>query len=129
MSHQKQILIVDDEESILRMLVDMAEILGFDAVGVTGVNQALVELDASSFDLVISDVVMPGRSGVDLLRELQRTRPELPVVMIAAFETLKATARLTEAGAAGFLAKPFQLKEVETLLSDLLGTPRLLDEG
>ncbi len=129
MGHRKQILIVDDEESILRMLIDMAEIIGFAAVGVTGVDQALVELEASSFDLVISDIVMPGRNGVDLLRELQRTRPDLPVVMIAAFETLKVAARLTDAGAAGFLAKPFQLMEVEALLGNLLGAPGRVDKG
>jgi len=115
------VLVVDDEESILRMLTDMLEILGLEPVAVSGVDEARQELARAPFDLVISDIVMPGPSGLELLHELRSTRPELPVVLIAAFENLKSSVDLGDEKPAGFLAKPFHFTQVEELLTQVLG--------
>src|SRR5262245_3608826 len=85
-----RILIVDDEGSLLLTLLANLELEGFDVVGAHDAGAALQLLHEQSFDLVLTDIRMPGMSGLELYRAIRSLRPDMPVIMMTAFaaETL-----------------------------------------
>ena len=104
------------------MLVDVLSILGYKSTGVQSAEQALAVCASTTIDLVITDVVMPGMSGLELLRTLKQERSTLPVVIIAAFSAPEEVREMLALGAAGVLSKPFEISEIEPLLGRLLST-------
>jgi CheY-like chemotaxis protein len=87
MADVKQILVVDDHFEVLEFLRSMLQVSNEDhqVLAVPSAEEALLELRLTKFDLLISDVRLPGMSGFDLVRRARRTRPEIPVVMIKAY--------------------------------------------
>lgn len=118
-----RILIVDDHAILLRGLKEILE-REFRDVSVGGAGtaeQALTQLDAENWDLVILDITMPGRSGVDVLRNLKALRPKLPVLVLSMHPEDQYGKRVLKAGASGYMNKesaPEELiKAVRKLLS------------
>ena len=107
-----RILVVEDEARIRAFLARAFEAEGFTvdvvADGEHGVSQAL----AGTYDLVILDLLLPGRDGLDVLRELHRQRPSLPVLILSARADMATKLRGFELGAVDYLAKPFSLDEL-----------------
>jgi two-component system response regulator PilR (NtrC family) len=93
-SEQARILVVDDEQSMREFLEIFFRREGFDVVTTGDVDAALVAVEADDFDVLISDIKMPGRSGLDLLQVVKEISPETVVIMITAFATTE-TAILT----------------------------------
>lgn len=107
-----RILIVDDEA---RMRAFLARAFGAEGFGVDVVGdgeQALTRALNGSYVLVILDLLIPGRDGLDVLRELHAVRPELPVLIVSARADLSTRLRGFELGAVDFVAKPFSLDEL-----------------
>lgn len=102
-----RILLVDDEESLRLTLAANLELEGFEVVEAASAEEALSMIDAQRFDLVLSDVRMPGVGGIELLRTLQKSRPDLPVVLMTAFTTEDSITRAIESGVFTVLHKPF----------------------
>jgi two-component system nitrogen regulation response regulator NtrX len=100
------ILIVDDEQSIRRSVGDILEDEGYRARAAADGEEALRSIALEPPDLVLLDVAMPGRDGVEVLELLRRERPELPVVMMSGHSTIETAVRATKAGAYDFLEKP-----------------------
>lgn len=113
----KKILIVDDDRHLLELLVDTLSGIGYAATGVPDGIQALEKLSAESFDLMISDIKMPGLDGLGLLKKVRRYYPSLPVLFITGFATAEMIGR---ASPDGFLAKPFRISHIEELIEDTL---------
>ena len=118
-----QILIVDDHAILRRGLKEILE-REFRDVSIGGAGtaeQALTELDSDKWDLVILDITMPGRSGVDVLRHLKALRPKLPVLVLSMHPEDQYGKRVLKAGASGYMNKesaPEELiKAVRKLLS------------
>jgi DNA-binding NarL/FixJ family response regulator len=118
-----RILIVDDHAILLRGLKEILE-REFRDVSIGGAGtaeQALTQLDAENWDLVILDITMPGRSGVDVLRNLKALRPKLPVLVLSMHPEDQYGKRVLKAGASGYMNKesaPEELiKAVRKLLS------------
>jgi two-component system invasion response regulator UvrY len=118
-----RILIVDDHAILLRGLKEILE-REFRDVSIGGAGtaeQALTQLDAENWDLVILDITMPGRSGVDVLRHLKALRPKLPVLVLSMHPEDQYGKRVLKAGASGYMNKesaPEELiKAVRKLLS------------
>ena len=118
-----QILIVDDHAILRRGLKEILE-REFRDVSIRGAGtaeQALTELDSEKWDLVILDITMPGRSGVDVLRHLKALRPKLPVLVLSMHPEDQYGKRVLKAGASGYMNKesaPEELiKAVRKLLS------------
>jgi DNA-binding NarL/FixJ family response regulator len=118
-----RILIVDDHAILLRGLKEILE-REFRDVSIGGAGtaeQALTQLDAENWDLVILDITMPGRSGVDVLRNLKVLRPKLPVLVLSMHPEDQYGKRVLKAGASGYMNKesaPEELiKAVRKLLS------------
>ena len=118
-----QILIVDDHAILRRGLKEILE-REFRDVSIGGAGtaeQALTQLDSEKWDLVILDITMPGRSGVDVLRHFKALRPKLPVLVLSMHPEDQYGKRVLKAGASGYMNKesaPEELiKAVRKLLS------------
>jgi two-component system invasion response regulator UvrY len=118
-----QILIVDDHAILRRGLKEILE-REFRDVSIGGAGtaeEALTQLDSEKWDLVILDITMPGRSGVDVLRNLKALRPKLPVLVLSMHPEDQYGKRVLKAGASGYMNKesaPEELiKAVRKLLS------------
>lgn len=117
------ILVVDDEESVRSLLRDALELDAYDVIEAPDGPAALDTFDSAQPDGVILDVMMPGMSGIDVLREI-RSRPggaDLPVILLTAAGDDKTTWDGWSAGASCYLTKPFEpdnlLSWVERMLS------------
>lgn len=116
-----KILIVDDEISIQRYMKELLEELGYDSETAERADDATQLLADSRFDLVISDIEMPGRSGLELAGDLRRDHPHLPVILTTGARDEDFKQRSRQLGT-GYLEKPFSadelLEEIESISSD-----------
>jgi len=117
---KKKILIVDDEPSIVSTLVDSLEALGYDSVGVSSAFEALAELDKVQFDLVITDIRMPEKTGIELLSDIKSKYNDLPVVIITGYPLAYPPEKAMSEGADGYIPKPFRINQIDSLLAKLL---------
>jgi DNA-binding NtrC family response regulator len=119
-----RILVVDDEPSIRDLVALVLELDKHDVVTASDGNAALAELNESEFDLVITDLVMPDREGIEIIINLRKTRPELQVIAMSgggfgnAGDYLELAAAV---GAARTLAKPFTNDQLLKAVRDVLG--------
>ena len=116
----KNILIVDDNPNMSSLLAEMLEVFDYGSVRAGDGQEALSELENGSFSMVISDMRMPNMTGLELLAEVKKRHPKLPVVIISGYSM--AELNIGEGGARpdGFLAKPFMMSDIEKLLNSLL---------
>jgi NtrC-family two-component system response regulator AlgB len=124
-----KILIVDDEKNIRTHLATYVRSLGHETVAAADATAALAALAGSEFDLVVSDVRMPGMDGVALLREIRRHQPETVVVLMTAYATVPQAVEAIHAGAYDYLVKPFSLDQVGLLLRRVLELRELRREN
>ncbi|MBZ5706513.1 MAG: response regulator [Acidobacteriia bacterium] len=81
----KKILVVDDNEMLARLACDILHTEGYRAVPATNVQEALEAFEREEFDLLVTDLGMPGMSGVELARAVQQKQPGFPVIVITAY--------------------------------------------
>ncbi len=112
------VLIIDDEEVVRKMLAKALGDLGYEVLtAVDGMDGIETFADAhDEIDVVVLDMVMPRLSGEETFYQLQQIDPGVPVLVSSGYARNSAVERLAQAGAAGFLAKPFQLDELSRLL-------------
>lgn len=116
----KKILIVEDNPHMSTLLCDILEILDFQSSKAQDGEEALNLLQSEEFDMVITDLKMPKIGGMELLNSIKTTQPQLPVVVITAYERPSTQDEIFKAKADGFLAKPFTVREMEALLRKVL---------
>ncbi len=107
-----RILLVDDQKSLRRSLSLMLQGAGFETGEAESGEEALSCLGAERFDLVITDLRMEGMSGVDLLREIKRLNPLLPVILITAYGSIDSAVDAMRLGAFDYLTKPFREQDI-----------------
>ncbi|MBL8333720.1 MAG: response regulator transcription factor [Rubrivivax sp.] len=126
-----RILLVEDDnvlaDALARALVQSAHVVDIVSSG----DEADAALAMGSYDLAILDIGLPGISGLDVLQRLRARRSTLPVLMLTAMDTLEDRVRGLDAGADDYLAKPFDLPELEARVRALLrrgagATPHLV---
>jgi putative two-component system response regulator len=115
-----RILAIDDEHVIRMLVVEILESVGHEVVGAESAEHALELLDEGEFDLVVSDVVMPGLSGLELLEAARSRRASLPIVLVTGAGTYETLSQALTRGAAGLVTKPFAHAELQTAVSDAL---------
>src|SRR5581483_15372 len=109
---QPRILVVDDEELVRTMLARLLESkYHCDTTGCT--EEALALLDHNEYELVMSDISMPGRDGLDLLSDVRARNPQAVVVMISGLQNQRHTIEALRRGAFDYITKPFRLAGVE----------------
>jgi DNA-binding response OmpR family regulator len=107
-----RILVVEDEARILAFLTRGLEAEGYTVVAADNGRDGLALASAGAWDLVVLDLLLPGLSGLQVLRELHRVRPRLPVLILSARSDLQTKLRGFELGATDYVAKPFALDEL-----------------
>ena len=112
-----RILVVDDEPAVRDLTVEILRRSGYRPHGVASARHALEALQGESFDLVVSDVVMPEMTGVELLYELRERRHELPVVLMTGGSQEPERTAGALAGATGLLHKPFSHDDMQKMLA------------
>jgi len=109
---KRQILIVDDEPSISRLLNEKLSRQGFECNDCDAGDKALDMLAQKAFDAVISDLRMPGISGLDLLRQTRQAHPHLAFLMVTGVDDVRVGIQAMKEGADDYLLKPFQTDAV-----------------
>ncbi|HXY13488.1 MAG TPA: response regulator [Terriglobales bacterium] len=85
----KKILVVDDDEMLCRLSCDILRTEGYHAVPASSVAEALEAFEEQEFDLVVTDLRMPGMSGLDLAREIRGKNSKFPIIVMTAYEPLE----------------------------------------
>jgi putative nucleotidyltransferase with HDIG domain len=111
-----RVLVVDDNASLLRFLVSAFSANGCAVSQAAAAEQALGLIVEEPFDLVVSDIKMPGLSGLDLLRAVKGTQPGTPVVLITGNPSVNSAVFGLRHGAYDYLPKPFSIREIQQLL-------------
>ncbi len=124
-NEQIRILIVDDEPHICRLLARYLSAEGYECSEAADGETAIKKLAAGGFQLVISDIMMPGMSGIDLLRIINSRYGDLAVILVTALDDRKTATRALELGAYGFIMKPFDKNEVLIGVENALERRRL----
>ena len=117
-----RVLLVDDEAMLVAMGRELIEDLGYEVTGIMDSRNALdmVRAQPDRFDLVITDMTMPGMTGTDLARELLAIRPDLPIILLTGFSELITEEKARQMGICGFAQKPLTLELLATLISQAL---------
>jgi DNA-binding NtrC family response regulator len=110
------ILIIDDEAEIRESLQTLLEFEGYEVETAANGSQGLSKLGDRPFDLVLLDLALPDRNGLELLPEIRAIDPQISVIMITAYGTVEDAVRAMQSGAANFLQKPW---DNEKLLADV----------
>ncbi|MDA8388047.1 MAG: sigma-54 dependent transcriptional regulator [Nitrospiraceae bacterium] len=126
---QTRILIVDDEKDILRALEFLFKADGHAVTTALSGEKALSVLQAESFDIMISDLKMPGMDGLKLLEEAKRLYPDMTVVMMSAYATVEGAVDAMKKGAADYIVKPFMNDDVRFTVRRLIEEEKLRSEN
>jgi excisionase family DNA binding protein len=116
-----RILVVDDEAAIRELLAKALALAEYDVDVAPEGRTAVERLRASPYDLLITDLRMPGVDGLSVIREARRFRPDLPVVIITANSTETSAIEAINLGVAGYLTKPFRVPKVLAVAAKALG--------
>ena len=111
-----KVLLVEDDRVLRQALGDTLEIGGFAYQAVGSAEEALVAVQQQAFSLVVSDVNMPGMDGHQLLAQLRRQQPQLPVLLMTAHAAVERAVEAMRQGAADYLVKPFEPKALLSLV-------------
>ena len=116
----RKILIVDDETSMREFLAILLGREGYQVESAADAESALARLAERSFDLIISDVKMPGLDGIALLERVKLSWPDTAVLMLTAFTTAEDAVEAMKRGAYDYIAKPFKVEELKILVRNAL---------
>lgn len=113
---QTRIMVVDDEESIRTIVAEVLGRKGWTVDEYACAEAAISALERERYDAILTDINMPGLSGMDLLSQIKDAAPHTPVVMITGFPSIDLAVEAMKIGAVDFLAKPFKLEELEIVV-------------
>ena len=124
----EKILVVDDDPSILKVIKMRLEAEGYE---VTTSLQAETALDLAKdeiFDFALVDLRLNGKSGIDLMEHLHQIHPDMPVIILTAYGTIKSAVTAMKKGAYSYLTKPFEYEELLLQTKNCLERRRLTQE-
>lgn len=118
-----RILVVDDEQAVRDLLAKTLTMADYDVDSAPDGASAIDRLRAVEYDLLITDLKMPGMDGLSVIREARRTAPDLPVIIITGYSTEASAIEAINLGVAGYLTKPFRLPRILAATARALGEP------
>jgi two-component system response regulator AtoC len=116
----EKILIVEDEETLRNSLIRVLTREGFAVTGVDNAEEAMRLLEREAIDLVVTDIILPGVSGIELLRWTKETLPERMVIVMTAFASLETAVETLRAGAYDYVVKPIIHEELKQIVRNAL---------
>lgn len=115
-----RILIIEDDEEMRSLLKDFIEEEGYEADTANNGPEAFRKLAKGVFDLIITDVRMPGLTGLDILPGIKKLQPEAPIIVITAFGSEEVRRRAYERGATVYLEKPIYFQKLRELIHQIV---------
>lgn len=119
MADKKKVLVVDDMAMNVNLVKSFLTIVGFDVLTASDGMAGLEVLKNNQVDLVFSDVEMPNMNGFEFLRNIKKSYPNLPVVMLTTLDKQEHMDRAAKLGADGYMVKPFTREKVNDVLTEL----------
>ena len=129
MPRKAHLLLIDDDPNTLASLSRAFRLAGHEATVCDNANRAIELLQSQRFDLILSDVVMPGKSGMELLEELKKSGLQTPIVLISGQANIEMAVKATRLGALDFLEKPLTTDKLLLTVDNALKLTRLEDEN
>jgi two-component system, NtrC family, response regulator AtoC len=125
---QENILVIDDEKSICDLLDKVLKHWDFQVEAVSSSQEALRAFQPGKFDLVLTDLKMPGLDGLQLLKELKRVDPYIEVIIMTGFGTIENVVESMKQGASDYITKPINLDHLKIVVDKALKMKRALRE-
>jgi DNA-binding NtrC family response regulator len=126
---KEHILVVDDEEDLRQIIVELLTLEGFDVDSAATAEDASEKLARTAYDVLVTDLMLPGKSGVDLMEETLVRSPETIVIMMTGYATIETAVDAMKRGAYDYLSKPFKLIELPVMIRKGLKESRLRYEN
>lgn len=120
-----RILIVDDERAMCELIETALQMRGYESDWCQSAEAAMAYLKKNEFDVVLTDVKMPGTSGLQLCQQINQLRPDIPVVVMTAFGTLETAVAAIRSGAYDFITKPVELEMLAMTIARAVERRRL----
>lgn len=117
---QKTILIVDDEEALREALVKILEDDGYEVIAAESGERAIEILHDYPVDLMLTDIRMPGMSGIDLLKKVREIHHTLGVIILTGYGEIESYIEAMHFGALEYVSKPFKMNELKFIVNKLL---------
>ena len=111
-SHKERVLVVDDEEGVRNMVRESLSFLGISCSTASNAEEALEIIQREPFDLILSDIRMPGMDGLELLQRIKEDHPDVHVIIMTGYVEEYSFIDVIKAGANDFILKPFRIKEL-----------------
>src|SRR5215472_5373726 len=108
MNHQPKILLIEDDASITSALKKELQAEGYSVDVAMRGDEGLAQARENRCDVVLTDLKMPGLSGLELIKQLHQSKPRLPVIMMTAYGTTETAIEATKLGAYDYLLKPLE---------------------
>lgn len=121
----QRILVVDDEVKMQRVLEIMLKRMGLQVVCAGNGHEALAALEQAPCDLIVSDLRMPGMTGIELLQSLRAQGNEVPVIIMTAYGTIESAVEAMKLGACEYIVRPFDVDALEITVNRVLATGRM----
>lgn len=110
------VLVVEDEETTRKLCAEVAESCGMKALATGTVEDALRRLETNSVDIIVTDLILPPSSGLDLLKQVHEMYPQIAVVVLTQYGTIDSAVTATRMGAVDYVTKPFHIEDLRTRL-------------
>ncbi|MGD9897603.1 MAG: response regulator [Calditrichaceae bacterium] len=119
----KRLLIVDDEETLTFSLYQsfILSDKDYEVITANSGDEALTKINENPFDLIITDILMPGMSGIDLLKRVKQDFPKTEIVIMTAYGSNDRRDEVLKLGARFYIEKPFEMKEFKKIVLEILG--------
>ena len=116
---KKKILLVEDERPLCLLYEEELSREGYEVTAVTDAEAALAELGKTSFDLIVTDIRMPGKNGIDLITQIMGLRKDIPIIINSAYQSYKEDFMTWAADA--YVVKSSSLDELKSKIRQLMG--------
>jgi CheY-like chemotaxis protein len=118
-----RILIIEDDEEMRSLLKDLLEDEGYQTESADNGSEAFGKLAREYFDLIITDIRMPGLTGLDILPGIRRLQPGIPIIVITAFGSEEVHRKALERGATAYMEKPVHIHQLGELIHQMISLP------
>ena len=124
-----RVLIVDDEKGMRDFLSILLKKEGYAVAQSESADRAAEQIGKGEFDLIISDISMPGKSGLEVLKQTKAANPDTPVILITAYASTESAIEALKLGAYDYIVKPFDVEELKAVVRNALEKRRLEHEN
>ena len=120
MKSKGKVFLLDDDELIVSVLSRALKKEGYEMYAETETDSVINKIKSWAPDIVVLDITMPGRNGMDILQEIKSSEINTQVVMLTADDTAETAAKAMKLGAVDYLTKPFNMNEIKIVISNII---------